>query len=71
MRSSMIKSSLCGLSMLHIHISDTVAELNTTSLGKKWDVSGHPKIALAVDKVKEINEQLKYAELFMGRSVFY
>ena len=66
----MTESSLCGLSMLHIHISDTVAEINTTSLRKK-DVSGYPKIALAFDNVKEINEQLKYAELFMGRSVFY
>jgi hypothetical protein len=31
-RSSMSESRLCGLSMLHIHKSDTMDEINTTSV---------------------------------------
>jgi len=51
-----------------------LAEINTTSdssVLKTWDEFGPDKIALAFDNVKQINEQLEYPWLSMGRAIFY
>jgi hypothetical protein len=42
-RASMTESILCGLSMLHIHRSDTVGEINTTSVLKNGTQLGTAK----------------------------
>jgi hypothetical protein len=57
----MTESRLFGLSILPngIHRSDTVGEINTTSVLKNWDASGRRKIAFAFDNVKQVNEQLE------------
>jgi len=46
-----------GLSMLHVHRSDIVGKINTTSvLNNGIHLTGHRKIALAFDNVKHVNE---------------
>jgi len=53
-------SRLYSRLMLHIHRSNTVDEINTTSVLKYGThISGHRKIALDFDNVKQVNEQLE------------
>ncbi|CAG2185178.1 unnamed protein product [Mytilus edulis] len=49
-RSTMTENRLCGLAMLHIHRSDNVGNIEGIEVLKRWDSSGHRKIALAFDK---------------------
>ncbi|VDI41134.1 Hypothetical predicted protein [Mytilus galloprovincialis] len=48
-RSTMTENRLCGLAMLHIHRSDNVGNIEGIEVLKRWDSSGHRKIALAFD----------------------
>ena len=50
-RSTMTESRLCGLAMLHIHRNDDVGHIECVAVLKRWDSSGHRKVALAFDKV--------------------
>ncbi|XP_056017385.1 52 kDa repressor of the inhibitor of the protein kinase-like [Ostrea edulis] len=52
-RSTMTESRLCGLSMLQIHRSDDVGDIDKSAVLKRWDASGHRKIELAFDVAPE------------------
>jgi hypothetical protein len=49
-RSTMTESRLCDLAMLHLHINDDVGHIECVEVLKRWDSSGHRKVALAFDK---------------------
>jgi hypothetical protein len=46
----MTESRLCDLAMLHLHINDDVGHIECVEVLKRWDSSGHRKVALAFDK---------------------
>ena len=49
-RSTMTESRLCVLVMHHIHRNDDVGHIECVEVLKRWDSSGHRKVALAFDK---------------------
>jgi hypothetical protein len=46
----MTESRLCGLAKLHIHKNGDVGHIECVEILKRWDSSGHRKVALAFDK---------------------
>ena len=46
----MTENRLCGMTILHIHRNDDVGHIECVEVLKRWDSSGHRKVALAFDK---------------------